>query len=104
MSLVFGSLARRGFSGEVIIRAQGKQHRVGWQDGAVIAAESPHPADSAAKLALTLGMISSTQAGEIMQTLAAEPGRDELEVLAQVGHLSEDVLGRLARRVIGARA
>ena len=104
MSLVFGSLSRRGFSGELVVRAGAKYHRVGWQDGAVIAAESPHPADSAVKLGLTLGMISSTQAGEISQVLAGDPGRDELDVVGQVARLPEEVLGRLARRVVGARA
>lgn len=104
MSLVFGSLARRGFSGDLVVRSAGKYYRVGWQDGAVVAAESPHPADSACKLAITLGMITSTQAGEVSQTLVANPARDELEVLGQIGHLTDDVLGRLARRVVGARA
>ncbi|HVV82798.1 MAG TPA: DUF4388 domain-containing protein, partial [Kofleriaceae bacterium] len=104
MSLVFGSLARRGFSGDLAIHSGGKGYRVGWQDGAVIAAESPHPADSAVKLGLTLGMITSTQAGEIMQALAADPARDELDVVGQVARLTDDVRGRLARRVIGARA
>ncbi len=104
MSLIIGSLARRGFSGELVIRAAGKFHRMGWRDGAVVAAESPHPADSAGKLALTLGMINSTQALECAQLTAGHPERDELEVLGQVAHLTEDVLGRLARRVVGARA
>ena len=32
MSLVFGSLSRRGFSGEMVVRAGAKYHRVGWQE------------------------------------------------------------------------
>lgn len=104
MALIFGSLSRRGFSGALSLRAGGKLHRIGWQDGAVIAAESPNPADSACKLAITLGVITSTQAGEIAYAVAGEPGRDELDVLARVARLSDDVRGRLARRVIGVRA
>ncbi len=60
-------------------------------------------ADSAAKLAMTLGVITSTQAGEIA-TQVAGTGKDELEVLGEIARLADDVLGRLARRVIGARA
>ena len=104
MSLVFGSLARRGFSGDIVLRAGGKDHRIGWHEGAVVAAESAHPADSAVKVAITLGMITSTQAGDISQALAASPSRDELEVVGQVAGLTDDVLGRLSRRVVGARA
>jgi curved DNA-binding protein CbpA len=104
MALVFGSLARRSFTGSLLIEAGGKHYSVGWHDGAVIAADSPHPADSAVKIAISLGVISSTQAGELSQAIAAAPPGDELEVLARVSGATPDVLGRLARRVVGARA
>jgi curved DNA-binding protein CbpA len=104
MSLVFGSLSRRGFSGVLTIDAGGQRYRVGWHEGAVIAGESAHPADSVVKLAITLGMITSTQAGAVSQALAAASERDELGVLAEVTGLAPDVLARLARRLVGARA
>lgn len=104
MALVFGSLARRAFTGELTVDVGGRQYVVGWQDGAVVAAHSPHPADGAIKLAITLGMITSTQAGEIQQALAAAPGQDEVEVIRAIAHLADDVVARLGRRMVGARA
>jgi Flp pilus assembly protein TadD len=101
---LFAALAGRGFSGELIIEAHGKDYRVAWSDGAVVGARSPHPADSAGKIAVTLGVLSSTQAGEVGRLLAATPGADELAVVAQVARLGSELVERLARRVAGARA
>jgi tetratricopeptide (TPR) repeat protein len=101
---LFAALAGRGFSGELIIESAGKDYRVGWSDGAVVGARSPHPADSAAKVAVTLGVLSSTQAGEVARLLASSPGHDEVAIVAQVARLGSELVERLARRVAGARA
>lgn len=101
---LFAALAGRGFSGELIIESAGKDYRVGWSDGAVVGARSPHPADSAAKVAVTLGVLSSTQAGEVARLLAASPGHDEVAIVAQVARLGSELVERLARRVAAARA
>ncbi len=101
---LFAALAGRGFSGELVIESAGKDYRVGWSEGAVVGARSPHPADSAAKVAVTLGVLSSTQAGEVARLLAASPGHDEVAIVAQVARLGSELVERLARRVAGARA
>lgn len=98
------ALATRAFTGELVIEASGRAYRLAWAYGALVGAQSPHPADSAAKVALTLGVLSSTQAGEVARIIAATPGVDEMEVVAQTARLSTELIGRLARRLAGARA
>ena len=100
----FAAIAARGFTGELIVTSGGREHRVAWRDGGVVGAASPHPADSAAKIAVTLGVLSSTQAGEVARIIAANPGCDEVEVVARVARLSSDMVGRLGRRLVATRA
>lgn len=100
----FAAIAARGFTGELIVTSGGREHRVAWRDGGVVGATSPHPADSAAKIAVTLGVLSSTQAGEVTRIIAANPGCDEVEVVARVARLSSDMVGRLGRRLVATRA
>ena len=100
----FATIAARSFTGEMIVTAGGREYRVGWRDGAVVSATSPHPADSAAKIAVTLGVLSSTQAGEVARVIAANPGCDEVEVVARVARLTTDMVGRLGRRLVATRA
>jgi curved DNA-binding protein CbpA len=100
----FAAIAARGFSGELVVRGGGREFHIAWQDGAVVGATSPHAADSAAKIAVTLGILNSTQAGEIARVIAANPGCDEVEVVAQVGRLSTEIISRLGRRLAATRA
>jgi len=100
----FAAIAARGFSGEMIVRPATREFRIAWHDGAVVGATSPHPADSAAKIAVTLGLLNSTQAGEVGRVIAANPGCDEVEVVAQVARLSSEIVIRLGRRLAATRA
>jgi hypothetical protein len=101
---VVAALAARGFTGELTVGSEGRAFRIAWADGAIVGAKSPHPADSAAKIALTLGVLSSTQAGEVARIVSSNPGVDELDVIAQAARLPSDILERLARRVAAARS
>lgn len=100
----FAAIAARAFTGQLIIDPGGREHRIGWHGGAIVSAVSPHPADSAAKIAVTIGVLSSTQAGEAARAVAANPGCDEVEVVARIARLPSDAVGRLARRLVAARA
>lgn len=100
----FAAIAARGFSGEMVVRSGNREFRVAWHDGAVVGATSPHPADGAAKIAVTLGLLNSTQAGEVGRVIVANPGCDEVEVVAQIARLSSEIVGRLARRLAATRA
>ena len=94
---LFATLAGRAFTGELVIAAGGRDYQVAWEGGAVVGARSPHPADSAAKIAVTLGVLSSTQAGEVARLLAASPGHDEVDVVAQLARLSTELVGQIGR-------
>ena len=100
----FAAIATRGFSGQLVIDPGGREHRLAWHGGAIVAATSPHPADSAAKIAVTIGVLSSTQAGEAARAIAANPGCDEVEVVARIARLPSEAVGRMARRLVAARA
>ncbi len=105
MPRTFAAIAARGFTGEMVVQPQaGRGFHIAWHDGAVVGATSPHPADGAAKIAVTLGVLNSTQAGEVGRVLAANPGCDEVEVVAQIGRLSSEIVGRLGRRLAATRA
>ncbi|MBP8809725.1 MAG: DnaJ domain-containing protein [Kofleriaceae bacterium] len=100
----FAAIATRGFGGQLVIDPGGREHRLAWHGGAIVAATSPHPADSAAKIAVTIGVLSSTQAGEAARAIAANPGCDEVEVVARIARLPSEAVGRMARRLVAARA
>ncbi len=100
----FAAIAARRFDGVVAISSEGRQFRVGWRGGAVVAADSPLPADAITRVALTGQLISSSQVGDIMRIVAAEPARSEVEIIAQVARLSPDQIARLRRRAVAVRA
>jgi curved DNA-binding protein CbpA len=100
----FATVAAREFTGELVVDGGGREQRIAWRDGAIVGATAAHPADSAAKVAVTLGVLSSTQASEVARVIAANPGCDEVEVVARVARLSSEMVGRLGRRLAATRA
>ncbi|MCE9577078.1 MAG: DnaJ domain-containing protein [Deltaproteobacteria bacterium] len=100
----FAAIAARRFDGVLAITAEGRQFRVGWRGGAVVAADSPLPADAITRVALTGQLVSSSQVGDIMRILAAAPDRSEVDVIAEVARLSPDQVARLRRRAVAVRA
>ncbi|MEZ4365096.1 MAG: J domain-containing protein [Kofleriaceae bacterium] len=98
------ALAARRFSGEVRVSAGGKAYLLGLDGGALVAASSPLAADSAAKLALTAGLITSTQVAELSRRVAAAPGTDEVDVLAAMVTLPAEHADRLRRRAMATKA
>jgi hypothetical protein len=98
------SLAARGISAQVDVASGGKTYSLVLEGGAVTGARSPLATDAAARLALTAGMITSTHVAEHARRARAEPGVDEVSLLAQIAGLSPDVTLRLRRRVIATQA
>jgi DnaJ-domain-containing protein 1 len=96
------AVAQRHFTGELRIGAGAGGVVVGWEDGAIVAAHGSHAADSAVKTALGAGLITSTQAAEILRQLT--PGADEVAVVAGHGRLAPEQATRLRRRVVANRA
>lgn len=96
------TIAQRRFTGELRLVAGGQQLGIGFRDGLIVAASGSHPADSAVKIALGAGLITSSQASEIMRTVA--PGSDDVAIVGSAGRLAADQVARLRRRVVANRA
>ena len=98
------TLGLRGFTGQLALLSDGKRYQVAFAEGAVVSASSPLVSDAAVRVALTGGLISSTQVNEIARRQAASPGRDEIELLSELLRLAPDQTMRLRRRTIAQRA
>lgn len=99
-----GALALRGLTGQVNVTSDGKVYSIGFHGGAVIGAHSPNMADSAARMALTNGLVSSSQVAEIVKRQLADKNRDEIEVIGEFINLPGDHAMRLRRRAIAQKA
>lgn len=98
------ALAQRALTGQLTVITDGKRYQIAFSDGTVVAAVSPLAGDAAVRIALTAGLISSTQVSDIARRQTASPGRDEIEVLAEAARLGPDHALRLRRRTIAQRA
>ena len=98
------ALGARQVTGQVSVTTDGKLYQIGFDQGAIVSAVSPLAADSAARMALTLGLVSSTQVAELSRRTQANPQRDEIDLAAEFVRLGADQAMRLRRRVIAARA
>lgn len=100
-----GALALRGLTGQVNLTApDGKVYSVGFHGGIVCGAHSPNMADSAARIALTNSLVSSTQVADIVKRQLADKQRDEIELIAEHIGLQPDQAMRLRRRTILQKA
>jgi DnaJ domain len=100
-----GSLGLRGLTGQLTLTAlDGKLYEIAFSNGAVIGASSPVASDAAVRVALTGGLISTTQVAELARKQAAQAGRDEIEVISDHLRLGFDQAMRLRRRTIAQRA
>jgi tetratricopeptide (TPR) repeat protein len=97
-------VADRRFSGELMVDADGKRYIIGFDDGAVVVASSPLATDAAVRVALTAGLVTSSQVAEINRRVAAQPDLDEVEAVAAAARLGPDQTDRLRRRVIAHKA
>jgi DnaJ-domain-containing protein 1 len=94
----------RGLTGELEVVADGKQYRVAFEQGAIVAAYSPLVSDAAVRVALTSNLITSTQIADITRRMAAQPDADEVDLLAELARLSSEQAQRLRRRLVAQRA
>ena len=99
-----GALGTRGLSGELTVTADGKPYRVAFAHGAVVGATSPLASDAAVRVALTGGLISSTQVNDITRRIATSPHRDEIDVVTEAAKLGPDQARQLRRRLVAQRA
>lgn len=100
-----GALALRGLTGQVnLAGTDGKVYSIGFHGGIVCGSHSPNMADSAARIALTNSLVSSTQVADIVKRQLADKQRDEIELIAEHIHLHPEQAMRLRRRTILQKA
>lgn len=97
------ALAKRGLTGQLTV-SDGKPYRIAFSQGAIVGSSSPLASDAAVRLALTGGLVSSTQVAEITRRVAGSPHRDEIEVIAEAVRLAPDQAVKLRRRLVAQRA
>lgn len=102
--LTLGALGMRGLTGQLTLISDGKRYHVAFQGGAVVAAASPLASDAVVRLAMTGGLLSSSQVSDIARRHQANPQRDEVELIAELIRLSPDQAMKLRRRAVAQRA
>lgn len=99
--LTLASLAAAPGSGQLTLSADdGKLYCVAFAGGAVVGASSPLAADSAARIALTSHLVLPSQVPALARAVAAAPGRDEVDVVAEVAELTGAQAAGLRRRLL----
>ena len=97
-------VADRRFDGELVAIADGRRYVIAFHDGAIVAASSPLATDAAVRVALTAGLVTSSQVADISRRVAAQPDLDEVAAVAAAARLGADQTERLRRRVIAYKA
>ncbi len=103
--LTFGQFGLREITGQLTVHASdGRDYRVAFAHGAIVGATSPQPADAASRIAMTSGLITSTQVATVAKQIAATPEIDEIALLASAARLQGEQIAVLRRKVIAQRA
>ncbi len=98
------ALALRGATGQLTLTSDGKPYQIAFQQGAIVGASSPLANDSAVRIALTGNLVIPSQVSDITRRLAAAPGRDEVDVIAEATRIAPELVQRLRRRLVAQRA
>ncbi len=98
------SLAANRFTGDLILTKTRREYRSSWENGQLVAAVSPSPADTPGRVALANGLVNSTSLGVIVQKIADEPNRDDLEIVAEIANLNPQQTLTLKHRVLARKA
>ena len=97
------AVANKQFTGDLIVVSAGKEYRVTWQDGRVVAASSPAAADKLGRVALTLGLLDSSQLGNILRS-NKQTELPLLDRIVDTGRLRESQILTLKNHALQARA
>ena len=103
-ALTLIELARRGRSGELVVRSAGCVFYIALERGRIVNASSPLAADRALRIAVLSRAITPQQAPMIAKWIEATPLRDELEVIVERGMLTPLAADTLRHQVIAHRA
>lgn len=98
------AIAGKRFTGDFALVEHSRRYRVTWRDGLIVGADSANPADSAARVALTAGLLTTTQVAEIVRQRAEHPETSEVALIAEMAGLSDRQRLTLARRALLQKA
>src|SRR5215831_18505613 len=98
------ALWRRDLTGQLTLRLGGEHFAIAFERGAIVGATSPLVADTTVKIAAAGGMVPVRRIVELLERVAAQRGRDEIEALAEHAQLDDDTTARLRRLAIAHRA
>ena len=98
------SFYTRRITAQVQIVSENKRYELALVDGVLIAAISPMASDSAARAAVTAGVLTSVQATEANRRAVAQPNLDEIEVMLELTNLPYEQQVKLRRRCVATKA
>ena len=84
------AIAAKRFTGQLTLVQGGRTYDVGWRQGYAVCARSSDPGDTVGRIALTAGLVSSTQLGMALRTHRDQPERPLIEILAEAAALTDD--------------
>lgn len=96
-------IAAKQFTGDLVMTQDSMTYRVTWRRGMVTAAHSSSPADACGRIAMTAGMASSTQVGEVLRRAGQQPEAEQIAMLAELAGLARAQIVELKRRILGHR-
>lgn len=98
------SLGANTFTGDLILTKSRREYRSSWENGQLVAAVSPSPADAPGRVALANGLVNSTSLGIIVEKTMSEPNRDPLEIVTEIANLNPQQALTLKHRVLIRKA
>jgi hypothetical protein len=98
--MTLAALALRECTGEVSIPTNHGTHLIAFDGGRIVGAQSPSTAVTVLRIAMAGGFVNPLMMAELTSRIAADRGRDEVEVIAEAAGLSPSRELRLRRRVI----
>ena len=101
---LIGRLATSGFSGALRLEQDTRRYAAWFRAGVLIAAESAAPEDTVGRVALDGGLVDPSSVGESLRRMAQNRKKSQLEILVDMGALSQENVSRAVRMTLTRRA
>ena len=98
------TIARKRFTGDFVLTHRGRTYTTTWHQGFVIAAESPAPGDTVARIALSAGLINSTQLSQALRDLATDKSKSQMDTIVKIANLSQDQVVQIKQQVLAIQS
>jgi hypothetical protein len=98
------TIAAKRLTGDLVLTDQGKRYAIAWDGGQIVGAESAAATDAAGRIAVAAQLVTAQQVAHSLRLMQQQPGRDQIEVLAELAHLAPEHVVALRRRALAHRA